>query len=113
MMQREAKRWLEKSFPWWARRGGRDHIWLTAHDEGACYVWSEVWPSIMLTHWARYVIASCVVLHVGTWRCCARLDATAGFRRTQWLEWLGLSQSLSGGSAAWANALQVPGQWRP
>ena len=30
----EAKRWLQKEMPWWDRRGGRDHIWLMAHDEG-------------------------------------------------------------------------------
>ena len=24
------------------RRGGRDHIWLTATDEGACMVWKQV-----------------------------------------------------------------------
>ncbi len=34
-MQLEAKRWLQKEFPYWDRRGGRDHIFLMAHDEGA------------------------------------------------------------------------------
>ncbi len=52
-MQREAARWLNATLPWFARRGGRDHIWLTPHDEGACAVWKEVWPGIMLTHWGR------------------------------------------------------------
>jgi hypothetical protein len=33
-MMLEAKRWLQKTMPWWDRRGGRDHIWLMAHDEG-------------------------------------------------------------------------------
>ena len=33
-MMLEAKRWLQKAMPWWDRRGGRDHIWLMAHDEG-------------------------------------------------------------------------------
>ncbi|KAG1658531.1 hypothetical protein FOA52_008417 [Chlamydomonas sp. UWO 241] len=37
----EAKRWLQKTFPWWDRRQGRDHIWLMNHDEGACYMPSE------------------------------------------------------------------------
>ncbi|GLC75556.1 hypothetical protein PLESTF_001656500 [Pleodorina starrii] len=52
-MQREAARWLNATFPWFARRGGRDHIWLNPHDEGACYVWKDVWPGVMLTHWGR------------------------------------------------------------
>eukprot|EP00798_Chlamydomonas_sp_ICE-L_P018363 gene18363-24834_t len=33
---------------------GRDHIWLTAHDEGACYTPTEIYnTSIMFTHWGR------------------------------------------------------------
>ncbi len=52
-MQREALRWLNATFPWFARRGGRDHIWLNPHDEGACYVWKDLWPGVMLTHWGR------------------------------------------------------------
>ena len=36
----------------WERRGGRDHIWLAAHDEGACWMPTEIYnSSIMLTHW--------------------------------------------------------------
>lgn len=23
----EAQKWVEANFPWWRRRGGRDHIW--------------------------------------------------------------------------------------
>ena len=31
----EVKRWIERVHPKiWARRGGRDHIWLLNHDEG-------------------------------------------------------------------------------
>ncbi|KXZ48538.1 hypothetical protein GPECTOR_27g709 [Gonium pectorale] len=33
-----AKNWIQKTFPFWDRNGGRDHIWLTNHDEGACYM---------------------------------------------------------------------------
>ena len=33
-MMLEVKRWLQKTMPWWDRRGGRDHIWLMPHDEG-------------------------------------------------------------------------------
>ncbi|GFR52399.1 hypothetical protein Agub_g14911 [Astrephomene gubernaculifera] len=50
----EAHQWLSTSFPWWNRRGGRDHIWLMAHDEGACYMPTVVYnTSIILTHWGR------------------------------------------------------------
>ncbi|KXZ50759.1 hypothetical protein GPECTOR_15g444 [Gonium pectorale] len=53
MMQRLTAAWLNATFPWYARRGGRDHIWLTATDEGACCVWRDVWPGIFLSHWGR------------------------------------------------------------
>ncbi|MEW5317214.1 MAG: hypothetical protein WDW38_008534 [Sanguina aurantia] len=33
--------------------GGRDHVWLFTHDEGACWVPNEVTPSVWLTHWGR------------------------------------------------------------
>ncbi len=50
----EAKRWLQKHMPWWDRRGGRDHVWLMPHDEGACYMPSEIYnASIVLTTWGR------------------------------------------------------------
>ena len=35
------------------RRGGRDHIWLTTHDEGSCWVPAAIRPSIILSHWGR------------------------------------------------------------
>lgn len=49
----DVKRWLQASFPWWDRRGGKDHIWVFAHDEGACWAPNEITPSIWLTHWGR------------------------------------------------------------
>jgi hypothetical protein len=50
----EAKRWLQKHMPWWDQRGGRDHVWLMPHDEGACYMPTEIYnTSIVLTHWGR------------------------------------------------------------
>ncbi len=50
----EVKRWIERVHPQiWARHGGRDHIWLLNHDEGACWAPSEIWQGIMLTHWGR------------------------------------------------------------
>ncbi|GFR45050.1 hypothetical protein Agub_g6421 [Astrephomene gubernaculifera] len=49
-----AKNWIQSHFPYWDRRGGRDHIWMTNHDEGACYMPTEIYnASIMLTHWGR------------------------------------------------------------
>jgi hypothetical protein len=36
------------------RRGGRDHIWLMAADEGACWMPTAIYnTSIVLTHWGR------------------------------------------------------------
>ena len=31
------QRWIAATYPYWNRTGGTDHIWLFAHDEGACY----------------------------------------------------------------------------
>ncbi|GFR49991.1 hypothetical protein Agub_g12137 [Astrephomene gubernaculifera] len=53
VMQLRTAQWLNATFPWFSRRGGRDHIWLTATDEGACSVFKDVWPGIFLTHWGR------------------------------------------------------------
>eukprot|EP00798_Chlamydomonas_sp_ICE-L_P007380 gene7380-504_t len=53
-MMLEAKDWLQRYFPWWDRRQGRDHIWLAAHDEGACYMPSSIYnSSIVFSHWGR------------------------------------------------------------
>ena len=40
-----AQKWIaETHSDIWKRRGGRDHIWLMAHDEGACYAPMAIWP---------------------------------------------------------------------
>lgn len=52
-MQREAVKWLKKHYPYFDRRGGRDHVWLIAHDEGACWAPIDIWPGVMLTHWGK------------------------------------------------------------
>ncbi|MEW5298002.1 MAG: hypothetical protein WDW36_001167 [Sanguina aurantia] len=52
-MAKAAKRWLAVNFPYFNRTGGSDHIWLWAHDEGACAAPQEIWQGIMLTHWGR------------------------------------------------------------
>lgn len=55
-MMVELKNWLAKEFPYWNRRGGRDHIWVAAADEGACWMPKEIYnTSIILTHWGRWV----------------------------------------------------------
>ena len=36
---------------------GHDHIWLSNHDEGACWYPTEIYQnSTMLTHWGRWVL---------------------------------------------------------
>ncbi|KAK9805381.1 hypothetical protein WJX73_008851 [Symbiochloris irregularis] len=52
-MMLEAKQWLQTHLPYWNRRGGKDHVWLVTHDEGSCWVPSEIRPSIILSHWGR------------------------------------------------------------
>ena len=53
-MMLDLKKWIDDSFPYWKRRGGRDHIWLAAADEGACWMPTEIYQnSIVLTHWGR------------------------------------------------------------
>jgi len=50
-MMVEANHWVRTAHPYWNRRGGRDHIILTPHDEGSCWV-PEVWrPAVILSHW--------------------------------------------------------------
>lgn len=50
----EAYHWLRAHYPYWDRRGGRDHIWLVTHDEASCYVPAAIKSaSIILSHWGR------------------------------------------------------------
>jgi hypothetical protein len=54
MMTHELLTWVKTAHPYWNRTGGADHIWLFAHDEGACWAPTEVYQnSIILTHWGR------------------------------------------------------------
>jgi hypothetical protein len=46
---------VSTAYPYWNRHGGRDHMWMMFHDEGACFAPKEIWPSIMITHWGRKV----------------------------------------------------------
>ncbi|KAG1665166.1 hypothetical protein FOA52_005547 [Chlamydomonas sp. UWO 241] len=50
----DAKRHIERTYPFWNRTGGQDHVWLAPSDEGACWWPSEIYnTSTMLTHWGR------------------------------------------------------------
>ena len=51
----EAKQWVARAWPHWNRTQGRDHIWLVTHDEGSCWVPSELRASTILSHWGRKV----------------------------------------------------------
>ncbi len=52
-MMMETVQWINATYPFWQRRGGRDHIWVFTHDEGACWAPNVLTPSIWLTHWGR------------------------------------------------------------
>ncbi|KXZ53464.1 hypothetical protein GPECTOR_7g914 [Gonium pectorale] len=52
-MLRETVDWINANYPFWGRRGGRDHIWLFPHDEGACWAPTVLKDSVWLTHWGR------------------------------------------------------------
>ncbi|KIZ06152.1 exostosin-like glycosyltransferase [Monoraphidium neglectum] len=53
-MTLELLRHIQSAYPYWNRTGGRDHVWLFSHDEGACWAPTEVYTtSIILTHWGR------------------------------------------------------------
>lgn len=52
-MLMETVQWINATYPFWQRRGGRDHIWVFTHDEGACWAPNVLTPSIWLTHWGR------------------------------------------------------------
>ena len=50
---RAAIAWVRGSFPFWARRGGADHLLAFPHDEGACVAPLEARRAIKLTSWGR------------------------------------------------------------
>jgi hypothetical protein len=53
-MTHELLQWVKTAHPYWNRTSGTDHIWLFAHDEGACWAPTEVYEnSVILTHWGR------------------------------------------------------------
>ena len=50
---REALRWVRTHYPYWDRKGGRDHLFAFPHDEGACVAPIELRNAIFLTSWGR------------------------------------------------------------
>ena len=53
---RRALAWIQAHLPYWARRGGTDHIFAFPHDEGACIAPIELRNSILLTSWGRHAL---------------------------------------------------------
>jgi hypothetical protein len=49
----EVFHWVRSHYPYWDRNGGRDHIVVSAHDEGSCWVPAVLRPAIILSHWGR------------------------------------------------------------
>ncbi|KAL4856557.1 putative glycosyltransferase [Chlorella vulgaris] len=49
----EVFHWIPSHHPWWDRSGGRDHIILSVHDEGSCWIPAALRPAIILSHWGR------------------------------------------------------------
>jgi hypothetical protein len=52
--------------------GGKDHIFLISHDEGACWAPTEIMSSTILTHWGRMDMnnTSETGYGAGASRCC-------------------------------------------
>ena len=45
---------VQEHYPFWAASGGRDHIFLSLHDEGPCFAPREMRPAMLLTHYGYY-----------------------------------------------------------
>ena len=45
---------MQEHYPFWAASGGRDHIFLSLHDEGPCFAPREMRPAMLLTHYGYY-----------------------------------------------------------
>eukprot|EP00325_Prymnesiales_sp_UTEX-LB-985_P011016 CAMPEP_0174751872 /NCGR_PEP_ID=MMETSP1094-20130205/100732_1 /TAXON_ID=156173 /ORGANISM="Chrysochromulina brevifilum, Strain UTEX LB 985" /LENGTH=337 /DNA_ID=CAMNT_0015957417 /DNA_START=19 /DNA_END=1032 /DNA_ORIENTATION=+ len=50
---REALQWIRQNYPYWDRRGGRDHLFAFPHDEGACVAPIEFENATLLSSWGR------------------------------------------------------------
>ncbi|PSC76174.1 exostosin-like glycosyltransferase [Micractinium conductrix] len=49
----EVYHWIRSHHPYWDRHGGRDHLLLSVHDEGSCWVPAVLRPATILSHWGR------------------------------------------------------------
>ncbi|KAL1523472.1 hypothetical protein AB1Y20_018410 [Prymnesium parvum] len=56
LLMLRALSYIQRRYPFWNRRGGRDHIWMMLHDEGPCFCPREIRPSILLTHYGYHAI---------------------------------------------------------
>jgi hypothetical protein len=53
-MYQAALDWVRTTYPFYNASAGADHIWLFAHDEGACWAPTELARhGILLSHWGR------------------------------------------------------------
>ena len=52
-MMMSAQASVASVLPHWDSSGGRDHVFLMPHDEGACYAPEAAWPAHMLASWGR------------------------------------------------------------
>jgi hypothetical protein len=53
-MYLDALNWIRTTYPYWNASNGADHLWLFAHDEGACWAPTEIYnSSIILSQWGR------------------------------------------------------------
>eukprot|EP00775_Hariotina_reticulata_P001698 gene1698-2044_t len=53
-MHLDALNWIRTTYPYWNASNGANHIWLFAHDEGACWAPTEIYNrSIILSQWGR------------------------------------------------------------
>ena len=44
----------QEHYPFWAASGGKDHIFLSLHDEGPCFAPREMRPAMLLTHYGYH-----------------------------------------------------------
>lgn len=54
LLMLRALQYIRARFPFWNRRGGRDHVWMMLHDEGPCFCPRDIRNSILLTHYGYF-----------------------------------------------------------
>jgi len=48
------KDWVEKAYPYYGRRGGKDHIWWVVGDRHTCQVPKEMRSGVIVGHWGNH-----------------------------------------------------------